>query len=194
MGRSRSYDENAVLAGAMHAFRRKGYQAISIRDLENATGLKMGSIYNSFGDKAGLFDAAFTHYNQVVLGRRIERYAPPKAGLRGLRALFVSLLHEPRGESHGCLITNCAVEFGSADSPRGVSEGLRILSTVFAERLAAARRSGALRDAIDPAAAALKLLALYQGILVLVRAGHEKAALKRLITDEFDDLENSHDT
>jgi len=56
----------------IHAFRRKGYQGVSVRDLEDATGLKMGSIYNSFGDKAGLFDAAFAHYNRVVLQRRIE--------------------------------------------------------------------------------------------------------------------------
>ena len=75
MGRTRSYDEDAVLRGAMHAFRRKGYQAVSIRDLEEATGLKAGSIYNSFGDKAGLFDAAFAHYNQAVLQKRIDRYA-----------------------------------------------------------------------------------------------------------------------
>ena len=54
MGRSREFDESAVLTGAMHAFRRKGYAAVSIKDLEEATGLKGGSIYNSYGDKGGL--------------------------------------------------------------------------------------------------------------------------------------------
>jgi TetR/AcrR family transcriptional repressor of nem operon len=195
MGRSRSYDENAVLTGAMHAFRHKGYQAVSVRDLEDATGLKMGSIYNSFGDKAGLFDAAFAHYNRVVLQRRIERHAQPASGLRGLRDLFLSLLHEPGGNSFGCLITNSAVEFGGGDSShRCISEGLRTLLTTFADRLAIARRDGALRDSVDPAGASVKLLALYQGILVLIRVGHDKAALKRMIIDEFNDLEGHHDT
>ena len=49
MGRPRSFDENAALTGAMEVFRRKGYVAVSIRDLEEATGLKAGSIYNSYG-------------------------------------------------------------------------------------------------------------------------------------------------
>jgi TetR/AcrR family transcriptional repressor of nem operon len=194
MGRTRSYDEETVLSGAMHAFRRKGYEAASIRDLEEATGLKGGSIYNSFGDKAGLFDAAFAHYNRVVLGGRIARYAPAEAGLGGLRALFLSLLREPNGEAFGCLITNSAVEFGCEARPhRYVAEGLEALRRAFAERLEAARRGGKLRSRLRPAQAALKLLALYQGVLVLVRAGHDKSALERLIIEEFKDMEKIDD-
>lgn len=133
MGSSRSYDEDVVLTGAMHAFRRKGYLAVSVRDLEDATGLKMGSIYNSFGDKAGLFDAAFAHYTRVVLQRRIERHARPASGLRGLRDLFLSLLDEPDGGSHGCLITNSAVEFGGNGSHRCVSEGFAYAVSYFCQ-------------------------------------------------------------
>jgi AcrR family transcriptional regulator len=194
MGRTRSYDDEAVLSAAMHAFRRKGYQAVSIRDLEEATGLKAGSIYNSFGDKAGLFDAAFAHYNHAVLQKRIERYASRRTGLSGLRALFLSLLQEPNGESFGCLITNMAVELGSEEARHHhVVEGLDTLRQAFAERLEEARASGGLRPLIAPRHAAIELLALYQGILVLVRAGYDKTALKRLITDEFTDMEIAHD-
>ena len=194
MGRTRSYDEDAVLRGAMHAFRRKGYQAVSIRDLEEATGLKAGSIYNSFGDKAGLFDAAFAHYNQAVLQKRIDRYAAREAGLGGLRDLFLTLLWEPDGGSFGCLITNMAVELGSEEAGNHhVEAGLGTLRRAFAERLEEARAAGELRPPIRPERAAMKLLALYQGILVLVRAGYDKAALKRLITDEFTNMEIAHD-
>ncbi len=194
MGRFRTYDEDAVLSGAMRAFRRKGYQAVSIRDLEAATGLKAGSIYNSFGDKAGVFDAAFAHYNRTVLQHRLDHHAPAAAGLPGLRALFLSLLHEPNDESYGCLITNSAVELSSAEGTHaGVSEGMRILALTFAERLNAARQDGTLRDEVDPMRGALKLLALYQGILVLIRAGCDKAGIEQLVLDEFDNLELRHD-
>ena len=45
-----------------------------------------------------------------------------------------------------------------------------------------------------PATASTKLLVLYQGILVLVRAGSDKAALTAMIIDEFDNLEGKqHD-
>ena len=67
MARPRSFDEDTVLRGAMHAFRRTGFAAASVKELEEATGLSAGSIYNRFGDKHGLFDAAFAHYLQAVL-------------------------------------------------------------------------------------------------------------------------------
>jgi TetR/AcrR family transcriptional repressor of nem operon len=195
MGRTREYDEEAVLTGAMHAFRRKGYYAVSIKDLEEATGLKGGSIYNSFGDKAGLFAAAFARYNDTVLCRRIATHAPESAGLHGLRSLFLSLLREPRGESFGCLITNSAIEFGGngPPMPEGIDAAFQILSQTFADRLAAASRAGLLRRGVDPVSAASKLLVLYQGILVMVRAGHGKALLKLVIEDEFNGLEECHD-
>src|SRR5947199_7736288 len=113
MVRPKAYDEAAVLTGAMHAFRRDGYSGISIPQLEEATGLSSGSIYNSFGDKRGLFLAAFEHYLRAVLESRISRFARPQDGLSGLRQLFLSLLREPNGETFGCLITNSAIEFGA---------------------------------------------------------------------------------
>jgi AcrR family transcriptional regulator len=192
MGRSRDYDENAVLNGAMHAFRHHGYESVSIRDLEAATGLKAGSIYNSFGDKAGLFDAAFAHYNQTVLQGRIDRYAPPERGLAGLRKLFLTLLQEPDGGKSGCLITNSAIELGGRTPihPR-VDQGLHLLEKTFLARFTAAQTDGSLRTDVSPVGAAVKLLALYQGVLVLIRAGHATASLKRLIDQEFNSLEES---
>src|ERR1700676_1667062 len=112
--RSRSYDESQVLTGAMHAFRRSGYSRVSIPDLELATGLSAGSIYNSFGDKRGIFLAAFEHYLHAVLERRIASFARPEHGLSGLRQLFLTLSREPDGETFGCLITNAAIEFGAS--------------------------------------------------------------------------------
>jgi TetR/AcrR family transcriptional regulator, transcriptional repressor for nem operon len=195
MGRSREYDEAAVLTGAMGAFRRHGYSAVSIKDLEQATGLKGGSIYHSYGDKAGLFAAAFAHYNRAILLGRIAEYAPETAGLAGLRTLFLTLLQESNGETFGCLITNAAVEFGGTGLPHpGVAEGLRILVETFAIRLAMAHRAGLLARDVAPRAASTKLLALYQGVLVLVRAGWDKVALTAMINDQFDSLESTrHD-
>jgi AcrR family transcriptional regulator len=191
MARPRSFDEATVVTGAMHAFRRTGFAAASIKELEQATGLAASSLYNSFGDKRGLFDAAFDHYLEAVLKRRIATYADPAQGLAGVRTLFLTLLAEPRGERHGCLITNTAVEFGAADEERqrAVARGLEILRVALRDRLARAAHAGALAPATDPAIAAVKLVALYQGVLVLVRAGFDRRQLERAIQLEFDSLE-----
>jgi TetR/AcrR family transcriptional repressor of nem operon len=195
MVRTRSYDEAAVLAGAMHAFRRKGYYGVSIPELEVATGLSAGSIYNSFGDKNGIFLAAFEHYLKGVLERRVVDYAKPASGLSGLRKLFLTLLREPNGETFGCLITNSAIEFGSdAATADVVRRGFEILERVFVERLEAAKQSGKPKNSADPKVAAVRLLALYQGTLVLVRGGYDLKMIKRAIDLDFDALEGGfHD-
>jgi TetR/AcrR family transcriptional repressor of nem operon len=192
-GRTRSFDEAEVLGGAMRAFRRHGYQGVSVRDLEVATGISAGSLYNAFGDKEGVFRAAFTHYNEVVLNGRLNRHAPAEAGMAGLREAFRSLLHEPDGGSFGCLITNSAIELGGQESPNAlVLEAFEVLRRTFAERLNAARLAGDLPDSVHPESAALQLLALYQGVLVLVRGGYDSTALEQLIDVHFNALEGSH--
>jgi TetR/AcrR family transcriptional regulator, transcriptional repressor for nem operon len=191
VSRTRSFDESVVLSAAMHAFRRSGYGSASIRDIEEATGLSVGSLYNAYGDKQGLFDAAFSHYVEAVLRKRISKHAPADAGLGGVRELFVSLLHEPRGERFGCLITNSAVEFGLAGDIRqeAVRSGFEILRAVLQERLEGARKARALRSSVMPAVAAVSLVAFYQGVLVLVRSGYDKGDLRRAIDAEFALLE-----
>ena len=186
MGRRREYDEAAVLAGAMHAFRRTGYGQASVRDLEQATSLSAGSLYHAYGDKQGLFDAAFAHYNEAVLRARIERYAPAGCGVDGLEKLFSTLLEEPDGRRLGCLITNTAVEFGSTTVHPGVRDGFAVLEETFEDRL----RSlvGATRSDGEITAAATRLLALYQGVLVLVRGGHDLQKTAEMISSEFDSL------
>lgn len=191
MVRSRSYDEDDVLTRAMHAFRREGYARISIPQLEAATGLSSGSIYNSFGDKRGIFLAAFEHYLHAVLERRIAQFAKPENGLAGVRQLFLTLLREPDGETFGCLITNSAIEFGADNdaAESAIVKGFAILERLFADRLAAAVSSGQLPKRFDPKAGSVRLLALYQGVLVLVRGGYDFKAIRRAINQEFDHLE-----
>lgn len=193
MGRTRAYDEDAVLTAAGQVFRKKGYARVSIRDVEAATGLKAGSVYNSYGNKAGLFRAALKHYNQRIVRGRIARYAPAEAGLEGLRKLFTTLLHESNATVDGCLITNSAIEFGSkrALAGSGVAEGLRLLLDAFAECLEAASKAHVLRAGIDPGRAAVALLAFYQGILVLVRAGFDRKILRSTIDEEINQLKES---
>lgn len=176
MARPRAFDPEIVLTDVMNVFRRKGFAACSVRDLEAASGLTSGSLYNAYDDKRGLFRAASDHYLRTIVAQRIHAYAPEGSGIEGLRRLFLSTLDEPAEETFGCLITNSAVEFGQLDTPDIVATGLEMLRAAFADRLGG--------DEIGADA----LLAFYQGILVLVRAGRDKSALKRTISRFFEIL------
>lgn len=189
MGRNRSFDEQDVLDRAMHAFRRHGYAGLSIKRLEEETGLTSGSIYNAYGDKDGLYRAALAHYVDGFVAGRIEAHAGPAATLDDLEGLFLSLFRAPMTDGHGCLVTNSAVEFGAARSSaaEGVGRALDLVATGM--RAVLAREIGPDRAAIE----ADRLLLLYQGILVLSRAGRLGAGFEDVVRAEFDMLRQARD-
>lgn len=192
MPRTIEFDKDAVMHGAMGEFRRAGYAGTSIKSLERATGLSSGSLYNSYGGKDQLFTKALSHYNQVVVKKRIENHMQAKDPVEGIRSLFLSLLDEPNGGSFGCLLTNSAIEFGAADSiaRSGIQEGMDLLEAAFQTAIdqllaAAGANSG---SALQHKYTAARLLAFYQGILVLIRFGRPRDDLRNLINNEIDQL------
>jgi TetR/AcrR family transcriptional repressor of nem operon len=67
MGRTRTFEEPAILRAAGEVFRRNGYEGTSIDDLVTALNLHRGSLYNAFGSKRGLFVATL-HHHLAALG------------------------------------------------------------------------------------------------------------------------------
>ncbi len=177
--RPREFDEDAVLWAALDAFRREGYAGLSVTQLERATGLAASSIYNAFGDKAGLHRRAITHYNEAYIAPRLERYAGPEATLDDLEELFTSLLDPPLDDGYGCLLINTATEFGGrkvmAEVPAGLQRVADHIDTVLVRELG---------DADDGTA----LFLIYEGLLVSIRAGLISDAHRAAIHREFDQL------
>lgn len=67
MARPRSFDTEAVARAARQVFWARGFEATSLPDLEAATGLGRSSLYQAFGSKRGLFDAAVASYLDEVV-------------------------------------------------------------------------------------------------------------------------------
>ncbi|MEW2116345.1 TetR/AcrR family transcriptional regulator [Streptomyces sp. NPDC005474] len=173
MGRKQLWDQADVLASAMRLFRRRGYLGASLRDIEEATGLHPGSLYRAFESKDGLFRAALDAYNeQVVEGRVRVHLLEPADPVAGIRSFFTSAFETGLDPDPGCLLTNTAVEsFTVPQAATGVRRGLDVIESGFADALTRARTLGLLSADLDVEVSAAQLLALYQGLLVLVRAG-----------------------
>ncbi|PTR23584.1 TetR family transcriptional regulator [Rhodococcus sp. OK519] len=62
LGRPRAFDTQAVLEAAMRLFWEHGYDATSMTQLREVTGLSSASLYGAFGSKQGLFERAAEHY------------------------------------------------------------------------------------------------------------------------------------
>lgn len=183
MPRQLEFDENAALCAAMDAFRRLGYAGVSIKMLEAETGLSSGSIYNSFGSKDAVFERALEHYNSVVVQKRIRDHLGGKGPAEGLATLFESLLDEPEDGAFGCLLTNCAIEFPGSEAKAGteIRRGFQLLLDAFSTALLSI--PGATPDAAN--ATSMRLLAYYQGLLVLIRHGYDKSMLRAAIRSEI---------
>ncbi len=173
MGRKQVWDQTEVLAGAMRLFRRRGYLGASVRDIEEATGLHPGSLYRVFQSKEGLFCAALDAYNdQVVQGRIRAHLLEQPDPVAGIRSFFTSAFETGLERDPGCLLTNTAVEsFTVSQAAAGVRRGLEAIESGLADALTRARALGLLTADLDVEVSAARLLALYQGLLVLVRAG-----------------------
>lgn len=183
MTRPRLWQEERVLAAAMDVFHAKGFEATSLRDVERVTGLHTGSLYQAYGSKAGVFEAVLGAYNERVVAARIERHlASAPDAVAGLVAFFVSTYEDRPVPDPGCLVTNSAIEAPHlSEAARGVvAVGLDAIHSAFIDVLARASaeacglNDGRIEEAAD------QLLALYQGLLVLVRFGRPRETLSRV--------------
>lgn len=110
MARPREFDEDKVIKKAMTIFWERGYDATSIRDLEAATGLSRISIYNTFGDKEGLFLRALDlyHRNATLVFEKIA-----KGGLEDIERFFewfARPFHPGASNQSGCLMVNTILD------------------------------------------------------------------------------------
>jgi AcrR family transcriptional regulator len=189
MGRTRTFDRDAVLFSAANAFRQRGYRDVSIAELEKATGLVSGSIYNAFADKAGLFRAALNHYVHGFVKQRLDAFAGEGARLEDLEKLILSVLEPPLSDGFGCLVTNSIVEFGREESLASADVADTLEMTKKAIGGVLARELG---NAATPAAT-LHLMTLYHGVLTLSRSRVPMEDMAGMVRAEFARLRELRD-
>lgn len=184
MGRTRQFDNDSVLASAANLFRQRGFRNVAISDLQAVTGLTSGSIYNTFGDKLGLFKAALAYYVNVFVGERLASFAGKDAGLEELEQLFLSVLTPPFSDGFGCLINNSIIEFGGS-SEMASEEIAATLAMVRAGIQDVLTRE--LQAAYSPSET-MRLLTLYHGVLTLSRSQIAVDELATMVRSEFERL------
>src|SRR5260370_42100589 len=73
----KQFDRNNVLDRAIALFWRRGYEATSIQDLVDATGINRGSLYSTFGDKQRFFLAVLDRYAEQFARPLMEQLTDP---------------------------------------------------------------------------------------------------------------------
>ncbi len=117
MPKVETFDRILVLKGATDVFHNKGYNATSMQDLVDATGLNRSSIYNSFGGKKDLFMYCLKAYQDSYyekIFKKLDKAQNPLRALELLLELYLKDILEDT-KNKGCMITNCASEMANQD-------------------------------------------------------------------------------
>ncbi|WP_159610344.1 TetR/AcrR family transcriptional regulator [Glutamicibacter sp. JC586] len=179
MARTLAFDSTTVIKKARSLFWSKGFEAASIPELESATGLSRSSIYNSFGSKRGLFDAAVQSYLDEIVRPRLQQLTAQEVSpealteyLDGLIAVFGQ--PEALPTCNGCLLIN------TANSPLSADSHVSQVVQAYREELEEAFSLGiqAARSDLDPSVQQ-RLASTVTGLVVaafaLVRIAPEQA-------------------
>ncbi|MEM7230836.1 MAG: TetR/AcrR family transcriptional regulator [Planctomycetota bacterium] len=115
--RPREFDTDQVLDAAMDAFWKRGYEATSLADLMDATGLQKGSIYKAFGDKHQLFLQVLRRYLEggfQTLTQLLDGSESPAAGIRQWLSQ-VGQMCDDSDDPRGCFAMNSVIELAPHD-------------------------------------------------------------------------------
>jgi TetR/AcrR family transcriptional repressor of nem operon len=188
MGRPREFDEEAVLDAAVQCFWKRGYEATSIRDLIDRTGLTGASLYNAFGDKHSIYRHALDHYVSGSIGKRMQRceaMEPREAIEAFFREILVRSLDDK--EHKGCMLVNAALDAAPGDPAfrDAVAEVLLRLEAFFLSCVGRGQAAGSVTSLYPAEDLARHLLGVLMGIRVLARVRPDKALLEGVMKTAF---------
>ena len=183
----KQFDVDEVLDKAMQAFWSRGYEATSMQELVDRTGINRGSLYSTYRDKHALFLAALRRYAETIHHRRLadlgSRYGPREAIRQSLLAFIPQ--GPTKGGNRGCFLTNTALELAAHDPEAGriVAQAQKQTEAWFARMIQKGKAVGEISPQVKPAQAAQGLLALLIGLSVLNRSRPERALLQAIVDD-----------
>lgn len=182
MARPRAFEREHVVEQALAVFWRQGYQATSVQDLVEATGLNRGSLYDTFGDKHGLFLEVVEYYRTRVSARRLEKLEEPGPVREKIATFFDDVIAFSVGEGRllGCLMTNSAIELAPHDRDvrLAVAANMGAMEAAFRRAFTFARDNGELAAEKSPTDLARFLTATANGLRVMAKVTPERAVLR----------------
>ncbi len=184
MGRTKQFDKQAALDGAMQLFWAKGFHGTSMQDLVDNLGVNRQSLYDTFGGKHELFDAALQRYRDLQslpVRRALEQEGSVGEVLRAFfDGMITSLLNN---DGKGCLMVNSATELASQDDAvfGTCSANARQLEAAFTGLMVRAQESGELLNDRSPVQLARFLVSTINGLAVTAKATRDRNVLNDVV-------------
>lgn len=184
MARPREFDPDAALERAMQAFWAKGFEATSLDDLCQATGLGRSSLYAAFGDKQTLYLNALARYEDAAVARinaSLAGSASPREGIAKFVERAIDDIVAGPGR-RGCFIGNCTAELARQDPlvAKRVRQSIERVQGTFRDALLQAKGAGEIDKNADVDALAAFIMSGIQGLRLVGKAKPERAHLNAI--------------
>jgi TetR/AcrR family transcriptional repressor of nem operon len=166
----------------MNIFWSKGFEATSIQDLVNETGLNRASMYASFGDKKALFLRVLDHYSHKISAERFADLRNIEDGRAAIEKTFrdAAKTGTAEGRHKGCLMVNSGMELAPHDPETAAiaHQAFRRAEDTFAAALNRAVDQGKISKGKNVRALARFLAGSFQGMQLMSRRGADQETLQ----------------
>lgn len=165
MPKVETFDRDQVLGKVVTIFHEKGYNATSMQDLVDATGLNRSSIYNSFGSKKELYQESLKAYRsqglQYVQKVLIHTENPKET----IRKIFAS---DSFTKANGCFLSNCTSEMANQDFEirSFLKNNLEHMQGLFEELVLKGQKEGSINQNRSAKEYAIYLFTALQGLRI----------------------------
>jgi len=180
MARPKEFDVDTAVEAAIAVFREHGFEGTSAQMLVDAMGIGRQSLYDTFGDKWGVYRAAVQRYSQDEVRTHIAMLASRERAMEGIRAMFDRVICEA---SQACLGLSATVEFGCS-RPELVKlreASSATLARAIKDTLANAQAQGEVAAELDLGHLATFLITTISSIRLAARAGAGAGQLSALV-------------
>jgi TetR/AcrR family transcriptional repressor of nem operon len=177
--RTRQY----IIEATSVVFNKKGYAGTSLADLTEATGLTKGSIYGNFENKEEVALAVFD-YNTCRVSDRIMQLIDKADTYYDKLMVYTKVYNsETLAERGGCAILNTSVEADDTNNLLKDKAAKAVLKWKknIAGLIEGGIKAGEFKADIEPNQAALSIIALIEGGIMIGKVTNSHANLEKIL-------------
>ena len=186
-GRPRKAEPEVALTAAMNAFWTKGYEATSMSDLTEATGLHKASLYQTFGDKHQLFVSALKLYFTKTAKAQKDSRNGEENPIKAIKASVDSTIDQC-AQGKGCLAVNSLIEVAPFDAEidRILKQFRQRLDKHLASLVDEAKKKKLVAKSIDTKEAVRLISVFLHGLSANMASGMSANKARGLLYDQLD--------
>jgi AcrR family transcriptional regulator len=191
VARPKEFDREEALRRAIPVFWENGFAGTSTDDLVQAMGIGRQSLYDTFGDKRGLFLEALRVYNTDSLTTVFRKLREGPTTMAALERILIDGTQAPSKQRLlGCMGVNSVCELAGEDAEVAAlnQTNAALLEATLKDVIDDGQARGNVRRGIDSRAAARFLAATMSGLMVQAKAGASPETLRDVARFALDSL------